>query len=58
MSSSTILTVAVKGKLSLRTTVPMHIVKQFNLEASDLLEWSLKVEGGKLAITVKPKMKT
>ena len=39
---------------SLRTTVPMSLVKQFGLTEYDKLEWTLKVENGELVIQVKP----
>jgi len=39
---------------SLRTTVPMSIVKQFGLTDDDKLDWILKVENGELAIAIKP----
>jgi hypothetical protein len=39
---------------SLRTTVPYSLVKQFKLTEYDKLEWSLKVEEGKLVIHVEP----
>jgi len=44
---------ATKGE-SLRTTVPMSIVKQFGLTDEDKLDWTLKVESGELIIQVKP----
>lgn len=44
---------ATKGE-SLRTTVPMSIVKQFQLTEYDKLDWSLKAEGGELIIQIKP----
>jgi hypothetical protein len=42
-----------KGE-SLRTTVPMSMVKQFQLTEDDKLDWTLKAEGGELIIQVKP----
>jgi len=39
---------------SLRTTVPMSIVKQFGLTDEDKLDWTLKAEGGELIIQIKP----
>jgi len=51
---TTTLSLAKTKSISLRTTVPMSIVKQFNLEAGDKLSWKLKVEEGELVITVKP----
>lgn len=51
---TTSLTPAKTKSVSLRTTVPMHIVKQFGLTANDKLSWILKVEEGELVIIVKP----
>ena len=48
------LVLANKSK-SLRTTIPAHIIRQFELEEGDQLEWSLKVRDGKMALGVKPK---
>jgi antitoxin component of MazEF toxin-antitoxin module len=39
---------------SLRTTVPMSIVKQFGLKEGDEIYWKLGVENGELGISVKP----
>jgi hypothetical protein len=39
---------------SLRTTVPMSIVKQFGLTENDKLDWMIKAEGGELVIHIKP----
>jgi antitoxin component of MazEF toxin-antitoxin module len=44
---------ATKGE-SLRTTVPMSIVKQFGLTDEDKLDWTLKVENGEIVIQIKP----
>lgn len=44
---------ATKGE-SLRTTVPMSIVKQFGLTDEDKLDWTLKVDDGQLVIQIKP----
>ncbi|HSV48769.1 MAG TPA: AbrB/MazE/SpoVT family DNA-binding domain-containing protein [Candidatus Acidoferrales bacterium] len=44
---------ATKGE-SLRTTVPMSIVKQFGLTENSKLDWTLKAEGGELIIQIKP----
>jgi len=51
---TTSLTPAKTESTSLRTTVPMSIVKQFNLTSRDKLSWKLKVEDGKLVIIVHP----
>jgi antitoxin component of MazEF toxin-antitoxin module len=42
-----------KGE-SLRTTVPMSVVKQFGLTEDDKLDWQIKAEGGELVIVIKP----
>lgn len=39
---------------SLRTTIPMGIVKQFNLSQGDRLNWEIKAEDGELIIVVRP----
>lgn len=54
MGKKTILTPAKKGSETLRTTVPMDIVRPLNLKAGDKLDWSLTVENGKMVIAVKP----
>ncbi len=41
-----------KGE-SLRTTVPMSVVKQFGLTEDDKLDWQIKAEGGELTIQIK-----
>jgi len=51
---TTTLSLAKTKSISLRTTVPMSIVKQFNLEAGDKLSWKLKAEEGKIVIIVRP----
>jgi len=51
---TTILTYASSKSKSLRTTIPFFIVKQFNLKASDQLDWTIKAEDGELIIVVKP----
>jgi len=35
-------------------TIPIGIVKQFNLSEGDKLNWEIKAERGKLIIVVKP----
>jgi hypothetical protein len=43
------------GSSSLRTTVPLWIVKQFGLKAGDKVLWRLETgENGELYIKVKP----
>lgn len=50
----TTLTLATTGKESLRTTVPMSIIKQFKLKAGDKLDWNFEVKEGEIVLVVKP----
>lgn len=54
MGELTTLSVATSGKESLRTTVPISILKQFKLEAGDKLDWGLEAKNNELIIVVKP----
>jgi len=54
IGETTTLTPATTRSTSMRATVPMSIIKQFNLKAGDKLSWKLKVEGGELVIIVRP----
>jgi len=54
VGETTTLTPATTKSMSMRTTVPMSIIKQFNLQAGDKLSWKLKVENGELVISVRP----
>ncbi|RLG17760.1 MAG: AbrB family transcriptional regulator [Candidatus Altiarchaeales archaeon] len=54
MGEITVLTKATSKSRSLRTTIPMGIVKQFNLSEGDKLNWEIRAEDGKLVIVVKP----
>jgi hypothetical protein len=40
-------------KASLRTTIPMFIVKQWGLHAGDKLDWSLEARNDEIVILVK-----
>jgi hypothetical protein len=40
-------------KASLRTTIPMFIVKQWGLHAGDKLDWSLEARKDEIVILVK-----
>ena len=42
---------------SLRTTVPSHIVRQFDLKAGDQIDWKMVVENNQLTIKVTPSRK-
>lgn len=55
MGEETVLSKATLKSRSLRTTVPMGIVRQFNLMEGDRLNWEIRAEGGELLIVVKPK---
>jgi len=54
MGEITVLTKATSKSKSLRTTIPMGIVRQFNLSEGDKLNWEIRAEGGELIIVVKP----
>lgn len=55
MVEMTVLTRAsTKSNRSLRTTVPIGIVRHFDLMEGDRLIWELRVEGGKLVIVLRP----
>lgn len=54
MGETTKLTKAASTTTSLRTTVPSSIVKQFNLNNGDKLDWSLEVYDNKMVIVVTP----
>ena len=48
------ITRATSKSKSLRTTIPMGIVKQFNISEGDKLDWEIRAENGELIIIVKP----
>ena len=50
----TILTFATSKSKSLRTTLPSGIVKHFNLNEGDILNWELEVKDNKIVVIVKP----
>ena len=52
--NETTLHLAVSQSESLRTTVPSHIVSQFNLSPKDRLRWEMKVIDGDLKIVIIP----
>ncbi|MDR0461690.1 MAG: AbrB/MazE/SpoVT family DNA-binding domain-containing protein [Nitrososphaerota archaeon] len=58
MGEITTLSIATSKKESLRTTVPMTILKQFNLNAGDKLDWTYEARNNELIIVVKPVKKT
>jgi len=55
MGFKTIISKATTTGESLRTTIPMSIVKQFELKEGNELEWILKVNDNKIVIEVEPK---
>lgn len=52
MGENTVVNKASSKYTSLRTTIPMSIVKQWKLEDGDKLDWEWKVIDGKLSIVV------
>ena len=54
MGEITKLSLATTGKESLRTIVPMSILKHFKLEAGDKLEWDFEARNSEMIIVVKP----
>jgi hypothetical protein len=54
LGETTTLALAATKKTSLRTTVPMSVVKQFGLTAGDKLDWSFDVKEGAMIIIVRP----
>jgi bifunctional DNA-binding transcriptional regulator/antitoxin component of YhaV-PrlF toxin-antitoxin module len=54
MGEITVLTKATLKSKSLRTTIPVGIVRQFNLSEGDKLNWEIKAEEGELIIVVRP----
>ena len=50
----TTLTPATSDSKSLRTTVPIGIVRQFKLEEGDKLNWTMEVRKGELIVVVIP----
>lgn len=45
MGETSVLALNARNKASLRTTVPMFIVKQWGLKRGDMLDWSLDARG-------------
>ncbi len=58
MGETTILTQAAPKKASLRTTVPMSVVRQFDLKPGDMLEWFFEAKGGEMFLIVRPTKKS
>lgn len=54
MGETTTLTLAATNRESLRTTVPMSVVKQFNLKKGDKLDWAFDIKEGEMVMVVRP----
>lgn len=54
MGEITILAKATSKSRSLRTTLPISIVKQFGLQQGDKLGWKIEVKSRKLIVVVTP----
>jgi len=50
----TTLAIATSGKDSLRTTVPISIVRHFKLKAGNKLDWDFEARNNELVIVVHP----
>jgi hypothetical protein len=55
MGELTTLSLNSSKRSSLRTTVPMSLVKQWNLKAGDRLDWVIKICDGELVAVIKKK---
>jgi hypothetical protein len=53
MGVTTSLHMVSNGKASLKTTVPVFIVKQFKLKKGDALDWSIDMHNNEMVIIVK-----
>jgi bifunctional DNA-binding transcriptional regulator/antitoxin component of YhaV-PrlF toxin-antitoxin module len=53
MGEITTLALNAPKKASLRTTIPMFIVKQWGLKAGDRLDWSLEARKNEMVIVVR-----
>jgi bifunctional DNA-binding transcriptional regulator/antitoxin component of YhaV-PrlF toxin-antitoxin module len=53
MGEVTTLALNAPNKASLRTTIPMFIVKQWGLKSGDKLDWSLEARKNEMVIVVK-----
>ena len=53
MGELTTLALNAPNKASLRTTIPMFIVKQWGLKPGDKLDWSLEPKRNEIVIIVK-----
>ena len=58
MGEVTTLALNAPNKASLRTTIPMFIVKQWQLKSGDKLDWSLEARGKNEIVIVVKKLNT
>jgi bifunctional DNA-binding transcriptional regulator/antitoxin component of YhaV-PrlF toxin-antitoxin module len=54
MGEQTTLTLATTGRDSMRTTVPMSIIRHFKLRPGDKLDWDFEINNGEIIILVRP----
>lgn len=54
VGETTTVSIAATKSASLRTTIPMSVVKQFNLESGDKLDWIFDVKDGNMVIILRP----
>ncbi len=54
MGEKSKLSIATPGKESLRTTVPMSILKHYKLKAGDWLEWDFEAKDNNIILVVRP----
>ena len=54
LGKTTVLALAASNGTSLRTTVPMSVVKQFDLKPGDKLDWLFQVKDNNLVMIVRP----
>lgn len=58
MGEITSLALNAPGHASLRTTVPMNIVRQWELKAGDKLEWSWEARENEMIVVIRKAQKT
>ena len=54
MGEITMFTKVTSKSKSLRTTIPMGIIKQFDLSEGNKLNWEIRAKGGELIVVVRP----
>ncbi|MGB6530045.1 MAG: hypothetical protein WBF33_18225 [Candidatus Nitrosopolaris sp.] len=53
MGETTTLALNAPNKASLRTTIPMFIVKQWGLKSGDQLDWSFSLSNNEMVVVVR-----